>query len=71
MVVRKSLINLKLILIEFVGNIDEYKVNQIILNKDNVLKESVSNQGAYILIPKTGIGNYQNFQEFLRQQIAN
>ena len=58
-------------LIDFVGNVEEYEIKQIILNKDNVLKESVSSQGAYILIPKEGIRNYGGIQEYISNQTKN
>ncbi|MFQ5452018.1 MAG: LCP family protein [Candidatus Paceibacterota bacterium] len=39
-------------------NTDDYEVGQVILTTDNYLKESVSSDGQYILIPKVGIGSW-------------
>jgi polyisoprenyl-teichoic acid--peptidoglycan teichoic acid transferase len=45
------------------------RVVNISLNSANVLKDSKASSGAYILIPKTGDGNWQAVQQFIQNEL--
>lgn len=49
------------------GNPEEYKVNEVHLNTQNVLTETKSSQGAYILVPKAGNFNFSEIKKFVAQ----
>lgn len=53
-------------LIGVIGDPNAYSVNQIQLTTDNVLNESKSSQGAYILIPKAGNFNFSGVRSFIK-----
>jgi anionic cell wall polymer biosynthesis LytR-Cps2A-Psr (LCP) family protein len=53
-------------LIQPLGNITEYQVNHIYLTDQNVLKDSTSAAGAYILIPKDGQGIWSGIQSYIK-----
>ncbi len=51
-------------------NISEYEVGQLVLTTDNYLKESHSDDGQYILIPKAGIGRWGEINKVIEMVIA-
>ena len=56
-------------LIEAIGPSSNYKIIDIHLNLDNVLAESRSDQGAYILIPKEGNLNFDGIRRYISGSI--
>ena len=56
-------------LIEAIGPSSNYKIIDIHLNLDNVLAESRSDQGAYILIPKEGNMNFDGIRRYISGSI--
>lgn len=52
-------------LLSIIGNPGEYEVNFLSLTTENVLQESRSANGQFILIPKTGVGNWSRVHEFI------
>lgn len=49
-----------------VKDASQYKVNNIYLTDQNVLSNAVGAGGAYILIPKTGKGNFTGIQQYIK-----
>lgn len=56
-------------LIQVIGDPAPYTVKQIQLTTDNVLNNSKSGDGQYILIPKSGNFNYSGIQDFIENNI--
>lgn len=56
-------------LIEILGDPKAYSTKQIQLTIDNVLNEGKSNDGAYILIPKSGNLNYSGIKDYIKSNI--
>jgi LCP family protein required for cell wall assembly len=56
--------------IDIIGNPNEYSINFISLSEENVLVSSRSSGGAFILVPKEGIGKYENLRSFIKEEIA-
>jgi len=56
-------------LVSFLGKPEEYKIREINLSTENVLTESKGPQGQYILLPKSGFGNWQDTQNFIRKEM--
>lgn len=56
-------------LLEVIGNTRDYKITDIHLNLDNVLNESKSAQGAYILVPKAGVFDFSQIKGFINANI--
>jgi LCP family protein required for cell wall assembly len=56
-------------LVGFLGKPEEYKIKEINLSTENVLTESKGPQGQYILLPKSGFGNWQDTQNFIRKEM--
>ena len=56
-------------LVSFLGKPEEYKIKEINLSTENVLTESKGPQGQYILLPKSGFGNWQDTQNFIRKEM--
>ena len=56
-------------LIDLIGNPQKYEIKNINLTTDNVLTNSRSSAGAFILIPKDGIGNWEGIQRFIADNI--
>lgn len=52
-------------LIDVIGEPKTYTTNQIQLTTENVLSESKSSQGAYILIPKAGNFNFSEVKSYI------
>ena len=52
-------------LVKLFGNPEGYQINQIQLTKDNVLYESKSSDGQYILVPRDGINNFSGIKSFI------
>lgn len=52
-------------LFNFFGNPDDYQISTVHLTDANVLISSKSQNGAYILIPKAGIGNYDEIRKYI------
>jgi LCP family protein required for cell wall assembly len=57
-------------LVPIIGDVSEYEIVSVSLSTDNVLANSKSSAGAYILVPKAGDGNWGGVQEFVRQEIG-
>lgn len=51
------------------GSLKDYQINSVALTTDNLLINSRSNFGAYILIPKSGEGDYSQIHEWVQKQI--
>ena len=49
------------------GNPNEYKINEIHLNSQNVLNDSRSSDGQYILVPKAGSFNFSGVKNFITE----
>ncbi len=56
-------------LISFLGNPEEYQIKEIGLSTENVLTESRGPQGQYILLPKSGFGNWQETKNFIKKEM--
>jgi anionic cell wall polymer biosynthesis LytR-Cps2A-Psr (LCP) family protein len=56
--------------LEKVGDPNGYSINFISLNEDNVLVSSRSSTGAFILVPKAGIANYEDLRSFIKEEIS-
>ncbi len=48
---------------------NQFTIQSINLTPENVLQSSKSNQGAFILIPKSGTNNWQTIQAFIKSQL--
>lgn len=55
--------------LEVVGDTSLYEITQIQLTTDNVLNESKSTDGQYILVPKSGNYNFTEVQNFVKQKL--
>lgn len=51
-----------------VGRLDHYQLNSVVLSTDNVLIESQSSDGQYILLPKSTDGDWQPVHQFIQDQ---
>jgi len=56
-------------LLEIIGDSGIYKITTIHLSTENVLVESRSSGGAYILNPKAGIFNYSEIREYISSKL--
>jgi LCP family protein required for cell wall assembly len=56
--------------LDIIGNPNEYSINFISITEENVLVSSRSSGGAFILIPKEGIGKYDGLREYIKEEIA-
>lgn len=52
-----------------IGNPDDYQITDIHLTEDNVLVQSKSSGGAFILIPKAGNNNWAGIHDFIKQSL--
>lgn len=50
-------------------NPNEYQVSQVIPSKENVLKEGKGTKGQFILMPKAGENDWNEFQEFVKKKL--
>ena len=50
-------------------DLNDYKINQVVLSLENVLKDTKNSQGQYILVPKAGDGNWAETREFIKKQL--
>jgi anionic cell wall polymer biosynthesis LytR-Cps2A-Psr (LCP) family protein len=57
-------------LLNVFGDPGKYKISQIQLTTDNVLKEGKSSDGQYILTPKAGNFNFSEIKNFISQNIG-
>lgn len=59
--------------IDFVrdNGVSDYEIKTISINEDNVLNESISSDGQYILIPKAGLDNWEEIQKYIDNEINN
>jgi len=48
----------------------DYSSQRVVLSLDNVLKDTYSNDGQYILIPRSGINNWSIVHTLLHKVIA-
>jgi anionic cell wall polymer biosynthesis LytR-Cps2A-Psr (LCP) family protein len=53
------------------GNPYEYEIVDVRISDENVLVNSRSNDGQFILIPKAGIGNWDEIHKFVEENICN
>jgi anionic cell wall polymer biosynthesis LytR-Cps2A-Psr (LCP) family protein len=53
-------------LLEFFGDPNAYQISKINLSTENTLTESKSPQGAFILLPKAGFGNWEETKEYIK-----
>jgi anionic cell wall polymer biosynthesis LytR-Cps2A-Psr (LCP) family protein len=58
-------------LINVFGDPGRYKINQIQLSTDNVLNESKSADGQYILVPKAGNFNFSEIKSYITTNLQN
>jgi anionic cell wall polymer biosynthesis LytR-Cps2A-Psr (LCP) family protein len=58
-------------LIQVFGDPKAYSVKQIQLTTDNVLNESTSSDGQYILIPKSGNFDFSEIQSYIKTALNN
>lgn len=56
-------------LFEVIGDTGQYKITEIRLSTDNMLTESKSSAGAYILNPKAGMFNFSEIKSYISQNI--
>jgi len=56
--------------LDIIGNPNEYSINFISITEENVLVSSRSSGGAFILIPKEGIGKYDDLRAYIKEEIA-
>jgi anionic cell wall polymer biosynthesis LytR-Cps2A-Psr (LCP) family protein len=56
-------------ILSHVGNPQEYTSKNININADNYMAGSVSSDGQSIVIPKTGIDNFEEIHEFIQSEI--
>ena len=56
-------------LASILGDSGEYEITKIRLTADNVLRESKSSKGQYILVPREGIGKWDQVQAFVSNKI--
>ena len=49
--------------------VPDYEIKTISINEDNVLNESISSDGQYILIPKAGNGNWDEIQQYINDEL--
>jgi len=56
-------------LLSFLGNPENYQIEEVNLSPDNVLTESKGPQGQYILLPKEGFNQWQKTKEFIQEKI--
>lgn len=52
-------------------NANQYHLKTFVLSTENLLNESISDDGQYILIPKAGHNNWQDFRIAIKQIIEN
>lgn len=52
-------------------NANQYHLKTFVLSTENLLDESISDDGQYILIPKAGHNNWQDFRIAIKQIIEN
>lgn len=57
-------------LMQVFGDPGLYKINQIQLTSDNVLQNSTSSGGAFILTPKAGDLNFSGVKDYINSQIS-
>lgn len=53
----------------FVANPEEYELNKINLTDENVLTNSRSSAGAFILVPKAGNNNFTEVQKYIEENL--
>jgi len=51
------------------GTLSEYQINRINLTDQNILTDAKSSGGAFILIPKSGNGNFEEIRNFIKSSI--
>lgn len=57
-------------IIDLLGNPQDYKTAEIHLTDANVFVDSMGPAGQFILIPKTGAGNFKSIQDYIVQQMG-
>lgn len=56
-------------IIEVVGDTGTYKITEIHLTTENLLMDSKSSDGAYILVPKSGMFDFSGIKAYISQNI--
>ncbi len=56
-------------LTDFIGNPKLYSISNMQLSNQNVLNETTSSDGQYILIPKAGVDNWQEVHNFIKSEL--
>lgn len=56
-------------LLDLYGEVKNVEIETISLNSDNVLEETVSEGGQFILVPKGGSNNWSAINEFITKEI--
>ncbi len=49
----------------------DFETKQVVLSTENVLQSSKANSGAYILIPREGVGHWEKVHAFIQQGVGN
>lgn len=61
--------NVITLLYKMIGDPQNYTEQSINLSTDNVFKESISGNGAYILVPQAGEGNWGPVQDYIKNEL--
>ena len=57
-------------LLQIAGDPKSYQVKEIHLTDTNVLTNKVGPQGQFILVPRTGTGNWTGIQSFIKSELS-
>jgi anionic cell wall polymer biosynthesis LytR-Cps2A-Psr (LCP) family protein len=55
---------------DLIGDPSKYDIKFVSLTEENVLKTSKSGSGAFILVPKLGVGNFSGIQKYIASEIG-
>jgi len=56
-------------ILDVAGDPRDYKIATIVLSTDNVLKDGLSSDRQYILLPKAGQDNYDEIHKYIESQL--
>lgn len=56
-------------LLSHLGTPNDYEIKRVNISTDNLLDNSTSSDGQYILNPKTGIGNWNEIHKYIENQL--
>ena len=57
-------------LLQIAGDPKSYQLKEIHLTDTNVLTNKVGPQGQFILVPRTGTGNWSVIQSFIKSELS-